>query len=794
MNGATAGGATVRAFLRAGCGLVPIPHGQKGPRAPRWHERANAVFGEEQAERFAGLNAGLAHAWSRTCALDVDDMDGADAWLSARGVDLTALFCQDGAVSVSSGRPNRGKLVYRLPDGVGPLTTHKVTADDGRVLCELRCAASSGETVQDVIAGRHPDGGNYTVSGDVQRMPALPDALLALWRSLEPPARPYASHAETRAVPISDETRADLQNALQAVPADSYETWIAVGHDLYCLGDVGRELWDTWSRRSDKYEERAARDKWASFQRSDSHYKRVFTRAEAFGWRNPARAQKMAIEQRRGVADDDAWPEPRPLYEPHATSAYPIEALPNGIREAVAEVVGFVQCPVALAACAGLSSLSLSGQGLANVERANGLQGPISLYLLAIADSGERKTTCDQLFLKPVREWEREQAERAQPDLVAHRAAHDAWDERRVGIKTRIREAARSQKESDAAERELLAAEADEPKAPRVPRLIHGDATPEALAWSLSAGWPSGGVMSSEAGIVFGGHGMGRDSVMRNLSLLNALWDGATHRVERRTSESFTLSGARLTMGLAAQPETVRQFMEGTKGLARGNGFAARFLIAAPESTQGTRRFVEAPAWRYLDAFSARLRELLAMPLAVDEAGGLILPVLAMTPEARAAWICIHDDIEAELRPGGDMAEVRDIASKAADNVARLAALFHLYAHGPTGQIGADCIAAAAKIVTWHLYQARAFLSDVAAPREVTNARRLDAWLLDYSRREGVHEVERRTIQQRGPNVVRGTPALNAALAELADADRIREVVSGRRKLVLVNPALQGAR
>jgi putative DNA primase/helicase len=296
--------------------------------------------------------------------------------------------------------------------------------------------------------------------------------------------------------------------------------------------------------------------------------------------------------------------------------------------------------------------------------------------------------------------------------------------------------------------------------------------------------------MSSEAGIVFGGHGMGRDSVMRNLSLLNALWDGTSHRVERRTSESFTLAGVRLTMGLAAQPETVRQFMEGTKGLARGNGFAARFLIAAPESTQGARPFKDAPAWRYLPAFAARLRELLALPAKLDETGALAPPVLAMTDEARARWVGFHDDVEAELRPGGDMAEVRDVASKAADNVARLAALFHLYAHGPAGQIDVGAVTAAAHIVGWHLYQARAFLGDVAGPRELTAARRLDAWLIDYCRREGLREVERRTIQNRGPNSVRGRAGLDAALAELAEAGRILEVEDGRRKLVRINPAL----
>lgn len=79
------------------------------------------------------------------------------------------------------------------------------------------------------------------------------------------------------------------------------------------------------------------------------------------------------------------------------------------------------------------------------------------------------------------------------------------------------------------------------------------------------------------------------------------------------------------------------------------------------------RRFKEAPAWRCLPTFEARLRELLALPVNVDEAGALAPPVLTMTDGARATWVRFHDGVEAELRPGGEMAEVRDVASKAAD-------------------------------------------------------------------------------------------------------------------------------
>ncbi len=176
----------------------------------------------------------------------------------------------------------------------------------------------------------------------------------------------------------------------------------------------------------------------------------------------------------------------------------------------------------------------------------------------------------------------------------------------------------------------------------------------------------------------------------------------------------------------------------------------------------------------------------------MTECGALTPQVLLMTDEARALWIHFHDDVERELRQGGELAEVRDVGSKAADNVARLAALFHLFEHGPSGQVGQMPCASAAAVVGWHLYQARAFLGDVAAPPTLTNAQRLECWLIDHCKGEGNGAVERRTIQNRGPNPVRGGADLDAALSELIAAGRVREIAHGTRRLVEVNPALLG--
>jgi len=489
--------------------------------------------------------------------------------------------------------------------------------------------------------------------------------------------------------------------------------------------------------------------------------------------------------------EGDEWPEPMPLVAETQSKPYPVDALPGAIGEAVREVVGFVQCPDALAACSALSAASLAVQGLVSVRRTEGLSGPSSLYLLAIAESGERKTTCDGHFLSAIREWESERAEAMKPDIAKHAAKFRAWEAKRDGLLLKIKENSKGNKPSDKEEKELVELEGDKPPVPRVPRLVYGDATPEALAWKLATGWPSAGVLSSEAGIVFGGHGMKSDSVMRSLSLLNVLWEGGSQKVDRKQSESFTVQGARLTMGLATQPDTVRAFLDATKGLARGSGFAARFLIAWPESTQGTRRYREAPAnWPRLAAFQRRIAELLTEPLTLSEAGELAPLMLDLTPEAKAAWVAFHDDVEGELRPGGDMEQAKDVASKAADNAARLAAIFHVFEHGPYGAIGEEHLRAGARIAAWHLYEARRFLGTLALPRAAINAARLEAWLLRRCGEAQADSVSTRDVRQFGPGALRDPKALSEALAELAEAGRARLIEAGRKRRIFPNPAL----
>jgi putative DNA primase/helicase len=233
------------------------------------------------------------------------------------------------------------------------------------------------------------------------------------------------------------------------------------------------------------------------------------------------------------VIGRSSWPEPSPLTARLEPVPYQLDALPETIRLAVEEVLGFTKAPVPLVASSALSAISVAIQAHVNVARADKLTGPVGTYFLTIADSGERKSTGDEFFTSEIRKYDEEQRKLAEPELKRHEAEYAAWAAERDGILAAIKQYAKTNKPVDELKTRLTSLEQKQPKPPRVPNLMRGDDTPENLAWVLARQWPSAGVITAEAGLVLGAHGMGSDSILRNLGLLNIL-------LGRRSAESRT--------------------------------------------------------------------------------------------------------------------------------------------------------------------------------------------------------------------------------------------------------------
>jgi hypothetical protein len=283
---------------------------------------------------------------------------------------------------------------------------------------------------------------------------------------------------------------------------------------------------------------------------------------------------------------------------------------------------------------------------------------------------------------------------------------------------------------------------------------------------------------------------MGKDAIGRTLALFNKLWDGAPHIVDRATAPSFAVRGARFTISLQVQPHVLADFLDRDRGMSRGSGFLARFLVSQPMSLQGSRFYKEPGDMPELGTFSARITELLNDLPTVDPDRGLLLPMLDFTADAKALWINSYNSIEGELASAGDFASIRDAASKAADNIARLAAVLHVFDYGARGPISVQSVESASRIVLWHAYSAKALLAPFTLSREAANAATLDRWLIDRGTMEGKDEFPTGTLLNGGPNGTRKKDDLAAALEILAAHGRVRVVQHGRRRSVKINPAL----
>lgn len=253
-------------YCRAGWKIVPIEYGLKAPVAPGWNLPERAIDDPEVAEQLIG--AGLAHAYSGTCAVDLDDLETARGFLSERGIDVDGLLARPESVMISSGRENRAKLLYTVSK---PLPSFKLPG------FELRCAARTGNTVQDALPGTtHPDTGKpyvwkygCEVSGHWSNLPELPKEIRDLWESLITPETKIAGPPREERL-VDPNTKRIKEMLSRRDPDCGYDDWIKVGmalHHEFGGATEGLAIWNEWSKKGKKYDGTEDLEKhWRSFR------------------------------------------------------------------------------------------------------------------------------------------------------------------------------------------------------------------------------------------------------------------------------------------------------------------------------------------------------------------------------------------------------------------------------------------------------------------------------------------------------------------------------------------------
>jgi Protein of unknown function (DUF3987) len=470
---------------------------------------------------------------------------------------------------------------------------------------------------------------------------------------------------------------------------------------------------------------------------------------------------------------------PVPLRKDLRPEEYPVADLPPLIRDAVMEVQAYVQAPLALVAACALSVVSAAVQARFDVQRDPMLTGPSSLYFLTVAESGERKSQIDRLFMAPLNEWQARQMRAYKEKRALYEKANEAWVEEGETLEHNIK-IGLFQERLGTALCPRMQHEARKPKEPRKAEVLRGDDTTEALLIAMQD-YPVAAVMSAEAGLIFGSHSMNAERAMGNLSVFNVLWDGGTVRQKRVSREPIYVERPRATLGLMVQSAVLQNFTARSGDLAKGIGYFARFLFSRPESTMGSRYYAEPPEnMPALRLFQARVAALLDVEAEFDELDRLAPKLVLLDDQARRTWIAFHDEVEEQL--GGDdvYSGIREVASKAAENAARLACCFHVFSTDTPSPVARATMHDACAVMRWYLDEAVRFGQVSGLTKEVQDAELVEQFLVAQMKlvlrgKLDANKLTVNRIRQHGPGALRGKAKdIDAAVETLCDHGRIR--------------------
>lgn len=456
-------------------------------------------------------------------------------------------------------------------------------------------------------------------------------------------------------------------------------------------------------------------------------------------------------------------------------NGFPYQKLPKKLISLAFEVHQMTGAPIALIFASILGAISLACQSQILVMRPGGLLGPVSLFLITIADSGERKSTVDRLIMKILLTLDKYFGEVYWLDFADYEQALAIHTAEKKALMSRLYSERKRGLDTSESKARLMALSESEPTKPVRKRLILTDVTPASLKKTLSAPGASCGIMSDEAGIVFG------SKTLEQLSLFNKLWDGDPLSIDRANAEALEISGARMTASLMAQPGVIGDFLSRGKNEARKTGYLARCLICYPESTQGTRLSGNTEAsTEHLSIFHGTLEKFINMPPKDSPT------VMRFIPDAKQLWLNFCDETERSIKATGygSMAEHKDYASKMPENAARLAALLQYFCTGKD-TICAGAMQCAIEIIQWYKAQYLQIIGKKNTPED--DAQELLQWLIKTHHKYNFSWITKTFIHQYGPSRMRNVNKINVLLDILHSNNLIFRATDGRTELVSVN-------
>ncbi|MCC3842186.1 DUF3987 domain-containing protein [Vibrio parahaemolyticus] len=436
------------------------------------------------------------------------------------------------------------------------------------------------------------------------------------------------------------------------------------------------------------------------------------------------------------------------------------------------------QAPDSMVLLTTISAVSVALQGLINVEMPTGKVAPVSLMSLIIAESGERKSSVENLLTNGIKSFHKKNADHYRTKLDEYKIREMLYEKRKAQIEKSFDLEVEGAMEGMV--QALLDHQSNAPQKPVLDSLAFEDSTLEALLSGLSEHIPNAYLGSSEGGVLL------NSRIMSQTASLNSLWSGDEVIVNRKESGSFTLDQARLTMLIMTQSSALDRFLKKSKDDVRGNGFLSRFLVCAPVSNCGSRQtFGIDYSMENLSIFNKRLSQLLSQASELPDYRNR--RIVRFSNEAKKVWVDIANDIECKMATGGTFEHVKDHASKLPENIARLAALIYSFDEMPEEDISKEALLEAVHIIAYFSKEFTKVFSQ--KPKYKLDAENIDSWLNEKAN-IGVRYVKRNNLLQFGPSGTRNKKSLDVALEYLKTIKIFREIVVGKTKVIDLFPGL----
>jgi len=432
---------------------------------------------------------------------------------------------------------------------------------------------------------------------------------------------------------------------------------------------------------------------------------------------------------------------------------FPFKALGAILGPAAEKMHEVISAPDSVCGQALLAASNLAVQGFRDLE-IDGRRIPISLFFLAISESGERKSAVDTVALQPIREHEKTLIEKY------HVAKHEFELDKEI-YESEKRKIIHDKKLSRSDKKASLFA-LKEPTPPKLPHIIMQEPTYEGLVKYLALGRPSIGLFSDEGGRFIGGHGLSKDHALKTASGLSNIWDGKPISRVRGEDGTSTLFGKRLAIHLMMQPSVFHELSKSR--LLFEQGFFIRFLPTAPQPMAGQREYRSTNIFslkemqRYQQVACSIMKK--TLPISTNSNNELVPLIITLSHDAKKEWLSFYDKCERKMFENGEFTQLKGFASKAPEQALRIAATLSLVENIEGSEIFHNHMCGAIELMEYYMGEAlRNFTSQTEDPG-VADAKLLLEWL----RSKRLNQFHLGQILQLGPYKLRSKKAAMIAI------------------------------